>query len=116
MVSLPPKLSRCALPPMMDCSTQVQALNPKSCSLETRRYLLLLSTDSSKYFSMRCLVWRDKVATVVGYHTMVSTVSRKVHSRLYSPVAVMMKTGVWVCATVPSGSASMRTGKNPLFL
>ena len=61
----------------------------------------------------RTLVYRERVATQLGYQTMVKMVSRKVHRRLsklavrsrrntdngsdsclYSPSAVIMKTGV----------------------
>ena len=68
MVSEPTKLSRCAQPPMMLCSTVVQPRNPKSCSLLFTSGCdfpasLVLANDCSTTSRAR----RLRVATVVGY-------------------------------------------------
>lgn len=90
MVSLLVKDSRCAHPPMTLCSTLVQPRNPKSTRrLPTSGEAAPPSLVRSKAASTTSRERRDSVATQVGYHTMVSIVSRKVHRGEYSPVAVI---------------------------
>ncbi len=90
MVSLLLKDSRCAHPPMTLCSTLVQPRNPKSTSrLPTSGEAAPPSLVRAKAASTTSRERRDSVATQVGYHTMVSSVSRKVHRGEYSPVAVI---------------------------
>jgi hypothetical protein len=75
-------------------------LNPKSCSrLCSSGLPAPPSTLSSNAAAIASRARRESVATVVGYHTIVRSVSRKVQRGAYSPSAVIWAVGLvgrWV--------------------
>ena len=82
-----------------------------SCNLESIKKCILGSTDFLKAASTRSFVRRERVATVDGYQICVKMVSRNVTRRAYCLYAKIWYTGTWMLATLPSGRASIRTGK-----
>ena len=114
MVSLPSKFKRWAHPPITLCSTHVHPLKPKSCRRDGMSTRMASSTDRSNALSIKSRHRRLSVATVVGYHTCTSSVSRNVTRPLNFPLALIWNTGVCGWMHVPSGSASSVIGKKPL--
>src|SRR5690348_17757696 len=74
MVSVPLKLTRCAIPPSAADSALDTPREPKSCSLNGT-CAAASSLVRSRYSRIVCLTCQLTVATVTGYHTRISSVS-----------------------------------------
>ena len=112
-MSVPRKLTRCAQPPIAADSALDTPRAPKSCSLNGS-CPAGSSLVRSRNWRIVCFACQLIVATVTGYHTRSSSVSRYDGTQYACGSVDSIVTSAWcVGTTVPSGTARMRTGRWP---